>query len=457
MKDQLEQILYKVSLSPAMDEGNLDDAYRLVIDSVIQGLGVSRVGIWYTLDNPAGLACKLLIDLIHQKEMEEMVLYASDYPKYFKAISDSRYIMANDALTHPQTAEFAKGYLRTLGISSILDIPIRHRGLLIGVICCEHIGPPREWSVDEANFTLSLAVLIGRAINAHQQSELRQELHRVNSHLEELVSQRTEELHQTVSKLQMAKDQLVDSEKLAALGSLVAGVAHEVNTPLGISITAASALGEEIDSLRKAHEKDDLTVGQFKSFLDSVTQMNLLLMSNLNRASALIKNFKQTAVDQTDDSEHVFFIKWHLDHLVSSLLPETKKIPVMPRLIIDSKSRIISFPSVWGQIFTNLILNSCRHAFQGIAKPMIEIQIEKTLEGHMLVIYRDNGIGVPPDNEKKIMDPFFTTKRGKGGTGLGLSIVHTLVHGRLKGKLEVMSNWGKGLEFRITCPASIWA
>lgn len=272
--------------------------------------------------------------------------------------------------------------------------------------------------------------------------------------LESKVAERTLALSQSVEQLQQAQSQLIESEKLAALGGLVAGVAHEVNTPLGIAVTATSVLSETLDSLRQQFTAQTLTSQQFSDLLAQASDSTQMLVNNLQRAARLVRDFKQTAVDQVSEARSQFQVEQVLRALIASLHPETRKVPVEPLLECPSGLQMNSLPGVLTQVLANLILNSVRHAFADQAAPLIEIRLQEQGE-QVLLDYCDNGCGVPESLRERIFEPFFTTKRGSGGSGLGLNIVYNLVTRKLGGKLEFSSQPGQGVHFRLSLPREL--
>lgn len=272
--------------------------------------------------------------------------------------------------------------------------------------------------------------------------------------LESKVAERTLALSQSVEQLQQAQSQLIESEKLAALGGLVAGVAHEVNTPLGIAVTATSVLSETLDSLRQQFTAQTLTSQQFSDLLAQASDSTQMLVNNLQRAARLVRDFKQTAVDQVSEARSQFQVEQVLRALIASLHPETRKVPVEPLLECPSGLQMNSLPGVLTQVLANLILNSVRHAFADQAAPLIEIRLQEQGE-QVLLDYCDNGCGVPESLRERIFEPFFTTKRGSGGSGLGLNIVYNLVARKLGGKLEFSSQPGQGVHFRLSLPREL--
>lgn len=280
------------------------------------------------------------------------------------------------------------------------------------------------------------------------------ELEALNQNLELTVDERTRELQESMEHLTAAQEQLVESEKLAALGSLVAGVAHEVNTPLGIAVTASSVVQDVTKTLNQAFENQTLTSTQFASLMKQANESIQMLEHNLTRATRLIRDFKQTAVDQVSEALTEFDVKQTLDALIASLHPETRKIPVTPQVVGDNNVRMHSLPGVITQIISNLVMNSINHAFEDTQSPEIIIEFE-TQDDHLYLCYQDNGCGIDPALHHRIFEPFYTTKRGRGGSGLGLNLVFNLVRQKLEGELQFESEPGKGAKFMFLIPLSL--
>lgn len=251
--------------------------------------------------------------------------------------------------------------------------------------------------------------------------------------------------------LEVARDQLISSEKMAALGALVAGVAHEVNTPLGISITAASAVREGLVGMREDYQAQRMTRESFEQALDQAMEGLDMLDTNLMRASRLIKDFKQTAVHQTSERLCDFDVMETLRALLASLHPVTRRVPVRPMLGGPRKLPARGYPGALMQVLTNLIMNSVNHAFREVASPAIVIDVREG-EHEWELVYSDNGVGVPHEYQARIFEPFFTTRRGRGGTGLGLNIVYTVVTQRMGGQLTFWSRPGQGVRLHLRLP-----
>lgn len=294
----------------------------------------------------------------------------------------------------------------------------------------------------------------GAAIDITELKAAHRRLRDINANLEQTVLARTAELETTIDQLTQAQEQLIESEKLAALGGLVAGVAHEVNTPLGIAVTSSSIFGETLKELDQAFQNQTLTSEQFSELIGQQKASHKLLEQNLARAAKLIADFKRTAVDQVSENLSEFSVAQVVEALIASLHPETRKVPVTPQLDIAEKITMNSLPGVLTQIISNLVMNSVFHAFDDQPKPTILIRaLEK--DDEIELHYEDNGCGIDAALHHKIFEPFYTTKRGQGGSGLGLNIVFNLITIKLKGKLEFHSELGDGVHYIITLPKQL--
>ena len=285
------------------------------------------------------------------------------------------------------------------------------------------------------------------------------EIIRLNEELEAKVESRTrrlkesnEQLAKAYDNLKMAQQSLVESEKMASLGSLVAGVAHEINTPVGISVTAASFLQERIRDFQARIEEKQLSRTYLTDLIHTLEESTQLLQNNLRRASDLISSFKQVAVDQSSQAHYAFNVADNLHQVVVSLGHKLKKSQTEIVIDCDPKLRITSYPGSFAQIYSNLILNSIRHGFEDWDQPK-RIDITVTTQDNDLVIdYRDNGRGIDPAILPRIFDPFVTSKRGQGGSGLGTHIIYNLVVQLMKGRISCHSEPGQGARFKIRMP-----
>lgn len=452
MNIELENILLRVSQSEYIDDGDLDRAARLILDCVIEGLGVNRTGIWLLGEDNESIVCKLLIDVHNNTEVEDIVLTRADFPTYFKALDEERAIRISNALTDPVTAEFIDSYLKPLGIGSMLDTPIRHRGKMIGIICTEGNEQDRDWTDDEATFSGALSDLYGRAISSAQRAELEQALREANAELEEKVIERTQELNQTLDELKNTQAHLIETEKMAALGGLVSGVAHEVNTPLGVAITSLSHIKEEVDRLRKDYEQGNLDENSFTNFLSEFDSAHMIARSNMDRAAKLVSDFKKTAVGQSSSVVEKVVLKESIDALLTSLNPMYKNRNVQIFTTIPDELSLVTYSGAIDQVITNLVSNSCSHGFKGNDRDY-EIYISAKQSGNGIILdYRDNGMGMDEEVARRVFEPFYTTNRANGGSGLGMSITFNLITQKLGGEIRLEPSSQNGVHFQIKLP-----
>ncbi|WP_198266549.1 HAMP domain-containing sensor histidine kinase [sulfur-oxidizing endosymbiont of Gigantopelta aegis] len=270
-----------------------------------------------------------------------------------------------------------------------------------------------------------------------------------NLHLK--VEQRTKELKQQNELLLNMQEKLVETEKMASLGNLVAGVAHEINTPIGICLTAISYLNDASIELKKKHENHDLLEQDFTDYMDVVQESGEIALGNIKRAAHLISNFKKVAVDQHIEESSCFNFYENLQQIIKVLEPNLKQININFKITGDKTLKVMSYQGVFYQIVSNLVMNSIIHAFETASTG--DINIDFLMEdGTLNFKYSDNGAGIPENILDKLFDPFVTTKRGQGGTGLGTHIVYNLVVQKLNGSIECQSEIGKGAQFKLFLP-----
>ncbi|GAB4525009.1 MAG: hypothetical protein Tsb0014_03950 [Pleurocapsa sp.] len=275
---------------------------------------------------------------------------------------------------------------------------------------------------------------------------------RVISDLQEsqdVLEKRTQELSQAVENLQIAQKQLVESEKMAALGNLVAGVAHEINTPIGTSITVASTLADETQSFVAELNKGQIKRSTLNQYLEIALESSQLIFDNLHRAGELIQSFKQVAVDGTSLDKRTFSVKNYIEEVLITLAPQFKQTRHQVMVTGDESIAIDSYPGALAQIITNLVMNSLIHAYQPEESGKMQFAVVEQ-PNNIQIIYSDDGCGIAQANLSQIFEPFFTTARNRGGSGLGLHLVYNLVVQQLQGTIEVESEVGVKTVFTIT-------
>lgn len=279
----------------------------------------------------------------------------------------------------------------------------------------------------------------------------------LNGELEVKVHDRTSKLEESNQQLQksfnnltLAQDQLVQSEKMASLGQLVAGVAHEVNTPLGICVTSITALKEKVEDLQKAINSQELTKSFLTDTLNLLMEYEQIIERSLNKSVELIRSFKSVAVEQHTDPEVNINLYQHVYDVVNTVKTLFKQKKYHISIDVDKNLTLITYPSAWNQILTNFLMNSHIHGFEGRREGEISIKFTKS-DGHLTLLYTDNGKGIADDFKKRIFDPFVTTKRGQGGSGLGLNIVFNLVDAKLGGTIKSIES-EQGACFKVKVP-----
>lgn len=263
------------------------------------------------------------------------------------------------------------------------------------------------------------------------------------------------ELAQALDRLRQAQAQLVQSEKLASLGGLVAGVAHEINTPVGVGVTAASTLQAKAAQLAHQHESGSLRRSDLERFIAVAAESTRIILTNLQRAADLIQSFKQVSVDQSSGERRHFELKGYLDEVLMSLRPRLRKAG--HSVVVDCPDGLFvdTYPGALAQIVTNLVNNSLLHAYEAGQQGNIWLHLRQA-DGRVSLVYRDDGCGISPQNLPRVFDPFFTTRRGSGGSGLGLHIVYNLVTQMLGGQIELTSTPGHGVEVNVRFPAGVY-
>jgi len=258
-------------------------------------------------------------------------------------------------------------------------------------------------------------------------------------------------LEESLDKLHRTQKEMIHSAKMAALGDLVAGVAHEVNTPIGVCVTASSFLAERTRQLRDLYEKGEMKRSDLEKYLTLAEESSASVLTNLERAAELVQSFKKVAADQSSEEKRSFELKSYLEQILVSLRPQFKRTPHTVHMDCPEGLTLDSYPGAIMQIVTNLIMNSLIHGFADGLPGEIFIKVEPVGDA-VALSYRDTGVGMDKEQRDRIYDPFYTTKRGSGGTGLGMNIVYNLVTQTLKGTILLETSPGQGAVFLLTLP-----
>lgn len=302
-------------------------------------------------------------------------------------------------------------------------------------------------------------VYVMAIVDVTRQREFEQQIRDMNSKLESRVRLRTlkleqanRELEDAMASLRRTERELLRSEKLAALGALVAGIAHELNTPIGNCVTVASTIQDQSTSMGQALATGQIRKQTLEQFVMTVVQGSEILMRNLASARDLIGSFKQVAADQSSSQRREFDLKEMLQGVATTLAPIYRKTPFMLDLQLEDGIRMDSYPGPLGQIITNFLNNAIHHAFDGKIIGTMRLACRALDDDQVEIRFSDDGNGIPEQHVGRIFDPFFTTKLGQGGSGLGLNIVFNIVHDLLGGTITVHSGVGVGTEFVVLIP-----
>jgi signal transduction histidine kinase len=263
------------------------------------------------------------------------------------------------------------------------------------------------------------------------------------------------ELSGTLQRLKQTQEQLINTEKMASLGALVAGVAHEINTPIGVGVTAASTLVGTTESAKRRYEEGSLTQSALTLYWEQSLSAGKMILGNLDRAASLIQSFKRVAVDQSNNEIRRFNLGEYLAEVMQSLSPQLGKAGLSYQLECEDELLIRSYPGALSQIVTNLVMNAISHAYPNGENGNLSLKVWVSATGEIALKFTDDGVGIPAEHLARVFDPFFTTKRGSGGSGLGLHIVYNLATQQLCGRINIDSELGIGSCISLFFPQDV--
>jgi two-component system NtrC family sensor kinase len=435
--------LSRLARSQALGDGNLEVFQREVTESGSETLGVARCSIWLYASGNTAIRCADLYQSGAREHSKGFELAEADFPNYFRTLNVERVIAAHDAKRDPRTAEFSASYLTPLGITSMLDAPIHIGGRMIGVICLEHVGPRRHWSSEDQSFAGSLADLLALGMEIAERHRAQRLLEEYNRTLEQRVEERTRELREKQA-------QLVQSEKMAALGNLVAGIVHEINNPLAALSCSSDTVSRlvsriKVDLADCEQSPEALEPARLSQLLEQIGTVGQTTQAAAHRIMGIVSSLRSFAAldratqDRVDIHEGLESCVTLLQHLLAQRITLQKDYSATPPITCR--------PSQLNQVFMNLLVNAVE-AIQHSGDIVIRTCFE---DPFVAVEISDTGAGITPESLCRIFDPGFTTKGVKVGTGLGLAIAHRIVE-QHHGKIEVESEPGKGSTFRILLP-----
>jgi PAS domain S-box-containing protein len=369
-----------------------------------------------------------------------------------------RVVPLGDVMGDLRIQDIYMRYLAPRKIRAFLAAQLRIGGQPWGVVFFEHTLGKREWTAEELVYAGSVADFIAMALEATERRRAEDEVRLINEELERRVEQRTmelrrsnTELHDALDRIERTQNHLVTVEKMAALGELVAGMAHEINTPVGVAVTGASFLQEQTRRMVELFESGQMKRSDLDAYMKLANESSRMLMANLQRAAELVQSFKLVAVDQSSEDRRTFAVVPYAREVLLSLRPKIKKTRQNVTVEGPDDLEIESYPGLFSQIITNLVVNSLMHAYEPQDPGHIQI-IFALRDGQLEFLYKDDGKGIPEEIITRIFDPFFTTRRGRGGSGLGLHILYNIVSGRLGGSIHCESHPGQGTTFHMILP-----
>ncbi len=332
--------------------------------------------------------------------------------------------------------------LAQMGVESYLGAPvIDAKNNLLGLIVILDDLPIEE----REYYSAIMELMAGRVASEIESNDLQ-----VN--LKKQVEERTEELNAKVEELQRTRHELIQSEKMASLGRLVAGFAHELNTPMGVAVSCASILQGKSKEINHLLSQDEVDGGALDAILEQFSQATNLIVSNLKRASELVNSFKRTAVDQSSEDIRQFNVKSAIEDVINTLQAKFRTTSVEIAVDCTDELNIYSVPGMLDQVLTNLMLNSLEHGFnQGNMAGKINISASLK-QDRLQLVFTDNGQGISEENLNNIFEPFFTTNRTHGGSGLGLYISYNIITNQLHGNMTCESKPTQGATFKIEFP-----
>ncbi|PHR68902.1 MAG: hypothetical protein COA66_15925 [Arcobacter sp.] len=313
-----------------------------------------------------------------------------------------------------------------------------------------------ETGIGVYDSSYKLTAIEGSIFDITELSQAQNKILKLNANLEHTVYERTVELEESNKELQnlissskQGHQHLLQSEKMASLGSLVAGVSHEINTPIGLALMGITHFSDITKDIKKSYKENKLDEKDFELYLETSNELANTITTSLIRAADLIKSFKQIAVDQSSEEIRTFDLEAYVKEVLLSIRNKTKKTKHTINVICKNKIIISSYPGAISQIITNLVMNSILHAFKNKEEGIINIHLEQDIK-RVIISYSDNGVGIKKEHLSQIYDPFFTTAREEGGSGLGLNILYNVVTSKLKGSIKCNSMLDVGTEFKIT-------
>ena len=434
---------------PSIDLGDIDLLAKESLNLLNSAFHLSDASLWLTTDQN-DVSCVYVERKEDTKVTENQFIKSEDYRVFLEQIHSKSHL----AYTHTNAMKGQWLKIPDFVYFQSYLVPVKLNQEIIGFILLRQA--PHRVKLDQSSiqFAISIAFAIGRTIKSAEMN------HHFSAHtqqgleLQQSVQSQNENIKQLLKNLEQSQKYQVEMEKMEALGHLVNGVAHEVNTPLGVAITALSVMEEHINQLENAYNNQLLDENTFVDFLEGIRPAHKMTSSNLERAAQLVQQFKQTSVHEHHGDVDDINVLNVTNELIESIEPIYASYNVEFILEISENLNIRLNTGILEQILTNLINNSCIHGFE-LSKEDKNLIYIKAIESDKDIVlsYQDNGVGIEDSVASKVFTPFYTTNRLNGGTGLGLSIIYNLITHKLGGDIRVVEQESSiGAHFQIRLP-----
>lgn len=465
------ELLFRLARSPIVSSGDFVAAARDITEVAAHGLQVSRASIWIFDQHRKRIVCQMLYELgtgKHNDQAVGMTLLAGEFPAYFRALGEDRAVVADDARTHPATQEFRDSYLDPLGIRSMLESPLRHKGELVGVLCHEHCGEQRSWTQDDVSFASHLADLVERAMEAVDRTVMERALHQLNRELEQRIDDRARQLEEATELVLRLQKERTEAQMAAGFAQEMQNALSSANTVINKVLARDGENGSDNhdsamqlrpllqDIYLKLHDHlDEATTEQFGLAMHQADVLG-------EAFTALLRPVQQALKITREISEYSLIGRARPGHEICLMIPLIQSIheELLPlieqhqiRVILDLHGPLQLYGAElhYRAAIRNLLANACDAlaVLSDDRQRRVFVRYLSVPAGALISV-EDNGDGIPDDARPRLFEPFFSS-RGRSHTGLGLPIVRK-VASLYDGQIDIDSRLGEGTRARLLLP-----